>query len=535
MKMKKIPPTNRKRGEAGRRPPLESRLAVVTPIFQSFYIQEPKLVFGSGQLTVDPKAGLEAYGPFGWENQPGKTVQIGVIGTGTGIQSFLNFLETCQSPVKPGLNNRRKPLDPHTHPDFPGCNRDQSFRCQFVSNNRSLHRTIHEDLFAKAVANATEEANIRAVVDLVIRELKALNDLEPGPDVVVVLLPPDVEHEVAHVGAAMARRKISFSPRERFLAKLKKEETKGQGLLGLDFDLGIESKQDGYWNIHHAFKAHAMQFDIPTQLVWESTLREEHLSSVAWNLFTALYYKAGNNPWRLQLLPDNTCYVGIGFYKERPFGKSDMHTSLAQVFGAGEGIVLQGGKAVVDKLRGDNKPHLTEISAETLITTAIERYTLQHGAGPARVVVHKTSRYWPEEIKGLKKGLQGIYHYDLLAFGDLDTRFMRLGKRPVLRGTAVLLAKHYYLLFTNGYIPYLRSYPSKRIPRPLEILEHHGASTPYTVCAEILSLTKLNWNSCSFGSSLPITIRFSKDVGRVLAELPKDGRIKAQSKYRFYM
>ena len=123
-----------------------------------------------------------------------------------------------------------------------------------------------------------------------------------------------------------------------------------------------------------------------------------------------------------------------------------MHTSLAQVFGAGEGIVLQGGQAVVNKDKGDSQPHLTEEDAATLLRSAIAEYTLQHDTPPRRVVVHKTSRYWPEELAGLKKALNGINHYDLLAFAERqETRFMRLGTRPVLRGTVVLLGARYYL------------------------------------------------------------------------------------------
>ncbi len=530
-----IKPKNSKRTFRKNTLPLDKRLERLTPIFQSFYVDEPKLVFGMGNLSVDPKAGLEEFGPFGWEREPNKTIQIGVVGTPDGVQEFFNFLNSRQSCMRPGLNSRKKPLDPHTHPDFPGCSSDRLFRTSFLSNNTSFHRTIHSDLFAKALASPKEETKIRDVVALVVRELQALENLDPAPDVVVILLPRDVEYELAHVGAAMARRRIPISPKERFLTKLKKDEATGQGLLMLDFDMGDSRNDEGYWNIHHALKAHAMRFDTPTQVIWETTLRDEHLSSVAWNLFTALYYKAGNNPWRLQLLPDNTCYVGVSFYKQRPVGRADMHTSLAQVFGAGEGIVLQGGKAIVDKNRGDAQPHLTEDASTQLLQGAIAKYTLQHGAPPTRVVVHKTSRYWPEELAGMKKALGSIYHYDFLAFGEFETRFMRMGKRPVLRGTVVMLGARYYLLFTSGYIPYLRTYASKRIPRPLEIIEHHGDSTATVVCTELLALTKLNWNSCSFGSSMPITIRFSRGVGRVLAELPADGSIQAQSKYRYYM
>jgi argonaute-like protein implicated in RNA metabolism and viral defense len=72
-----------------------------------------------------------------------------------------------------------------------------------------------------------------------------------------------------------------------------------------------------------------------------------------------------------------------------------------------------------------------------------------------------------------------------------------------------------------------------RIPSPLEIVEHHGDSSAASVCDEILALTKVNWNSCSFGSSMPITIRFAKNVGRILAELPLG--VTPQTKYKFYM
>lgn len=80
---------------------------------------------------------------------------------------------------------------------------------------------------------------------------------------------------------------------------------------------------------------------------------------------------------------------------------------------------------------------------------------------------------------------------------------------------------------------YLRSYPGKRIPRPLGVIEHHGDSPAVTVCQEILALTKLNWNSCAFGSGIPITIRFARDVGKILTELPKD--FQPVTKYKFYM
>ncbi|UAC04631.1 hypothetical protein KVP06_02785 [Geobacter sulfurreducens] len=37
-----------------------------------------------------------------------------------------------------------------------------------------------------------------------------------------------------------------------------------------------------------------------------------------------------------------------------------------------------------------------------------------------------------------------------------------------------------------------------------------------TVCQDILSLTKLNYNACIFGDGLPVTLRFANSIGEVL-------------------
>lgn len=373
---------------------LDELIRTNPPAFSAFYLEEPKLVFGEGLLSVDPKAGLESHGPFGWQSATIKTIRFGVIGTGDGIQTFLNFLQKCQSRISAGFNTRGKPLDPHCFPDFPGCSPDHTFRASFVADNPSHLKVIHKELFARAAAEHKEQSRIEAVVKLVVDQLSALQDLSPTPDVVVLVMPPSVEAACAGIGDVFARQKVKLSPQQRFQRSLQREAAAtGQTVLGLDFDTTDQtdsSSHIGFFNIHHALKAHAMRTGFTTQVVWESTLKDSNSASVAWNLFTALYYKAGNNPWRLQSLPDNTCYVGVSFFKESPRIGADMQTSLAQVFGAGEGIVLKGEKAVFNKER-DRKPHLSEDGAEKLLTRAIQSYTLQHNAPPKRVVVHKTS------------------------------------------------------------------------------------------------------------------------------------------------
>jgi hypothetical protein len=110
---------------------------------------------------------------------------------------------------------------------------------------------------------------------------------------------------------------------------------------------------------------------------------------------------------------------------------------------------------------------------------------------------------------------------------------MRAGAEPPLRGTLIEIAKQRYLLYTRGYVPFLRVYPGLRIPRPLYIAQHLGSGAVTEVLAEVLALTKMNWNSAVFGRSEPITLGFSRTVGLILSELPAG--IVAKPFYRYYM
>src|SRR5262249_20091572 len=65
---------------------------------------------------------------------------------------------------------------------------------------------------------------------------------------------------------------------------------------------------------------------------------------------------------------------------------------------------------------------------------------------------------WPEELRGFKKALGSINLYDFLTLEALGTRFMRVGKKPPLRATVVMLTPRNYLIYTLGYIPYFRDY-----------------------------------------------------------------------------
>ena len=96
-----------------------------------------------------------------------------------------------------------------------------------------------------------------------------------------------------------------------------------------------------------------------------------------------------------------------------------------------------------------------------------------------------------------------------------ETRFMRSGQET----TTARNSHSTRAAELSDLLQWLRSLsaklPGKRIPRPLEVIEHHGDSPAVTVCQEILALTKLNWNSCAFGAAFP-----SRSVSRVTLENP---------------
>jgi hypothetical protein len=70
------------------------------------------------------------------------------------------------------------------------------------------------------------------------------------------------------------------------------------------------------------------------------------------------------------------------------------------------------------------------------------------------------------------------------------------------------------LIYTMGYVPFLRCYSGFRIPQPLEILENWG-SIPFREATEdILRLTKLNLEHSCVQLSGPHHFGFRQTGGR---------------------
>ena len=503
---------------------------------QAWYHEEPELLFGNSNPCSDPKTGLSIYGPYHLPDQDFPTpleIKIGVVGSGETVSLTRRFIEKCSRKVMSGKDNTI------LFPSFPGVSLKSPFKCKLLTSE------TWEEIITEKELKRVEDIpdffeRMSYAVNLFTERVGNLASKVPSPSVVICSLPQVVvDYCATYVDRFGQTKRYRYTAFEKKIQKLreKKQKTLSDFFPEVQSLEILEAKEKHFTNFRRALKAETMGFGVPTQIVQEKTLLgSEGLqdeSTIAWNFCVALYYKGGGYPWRLAHVTRDTCFIGISFYRESDQKSTSMHTSIAQIFSdTGEGLVMKGDQVEWDKGQGKS-PHLDEESAKKLLGDAIRFFETNMHQKPSRLVVHKSSRFWPEELEGFNQATESIYSKDFIAIEKNGIRFLRIGNRPPLRGTAIKLPNQNIILYTKGHIPYLKTYPGLRIPNPLQILEHHGDSTSDKICKEILGLTKLNWNSADFASSMPITLAFSRRVGEVLSHLPD--RIVPRPEYKYYM
>ena len=510
------------------------------PSFDSGIISEPLLAFGGQHHHVDPKTGLALYGPYSLKGQkepPLTSIKVGIVGPPAMVADTEQWLEACR-----GILSNDGSM-PFLYPHFPGFNGKDPFQCELM-----FGETWNETVLAldQVLKDPNFYERIKRVVKLYVDAVETLAGRQPVPDVIMCCIPQNVIDLCTVKTSKAGDVKRIKRGREEKKALEKKE--RGQLFLFKEMDptMGIEGEEEGHENLRRGLKAEAMQYKIPTQLVWPRTLklidernnsgkdRAQDVATRAWNFITGLYHKAGGSPWRLAEIDPSVCFVGISFFKEVLEKNPMMRTSMAQAFtAAGDGYVLRGNSFEWNESMGAS-PHLDCNGAASLMRDVLDLYKKQNrGSLPSRIVVHKSSRFWDDELEGFEDACEIVPRKDFVALGGRNIQFYRTGDYPPVRGTFVKFSDTNLLLYTSGYIPYLRTYPGARVPKPLEILEHHGDSPWNIILQEIMALTKMNWNTADFACSDPVTIAFSRRIGQILAELPEG--LPMNQEYRFYM
>jgi hypothetical protein len=311
----------------------------------------------------------------------------------------------------------------------------------------------------------------------------------------------------------------------------------GQGTL---FDEGeIEDVDDLLTrDFRRALKAAAMSLPnpLPIQLATSNLLLDrrggQDAATRAWNVSVALFYKAGGIPWRFRADGPETCFVGISFHHLKTKSTHRVYSSLAQAFSTeGDGFALRGAAVPWTKEQGRN-PHLSDAQSDELVTQVIEKYRDQIGRNPARIVLHKSTKFDDAERTGFSSALKNIPVIELVNLGVSSFRLVRRGSYPPRRGTICEINDSATYLFTTGYIPEWETYPGPHIPAPVRIVTDDRRDIT-RIATDVLGLSRMNWNTARDTSGLPITLRFSREVGGIMAEVGPD--TQPNPSYRFYM
>lgn len=478
------------------------------------YIEEPSLQFGQDQ-HICPKAGIFSYSPFDINQVRPEKITVGIIGKGESIDKVLEWIDSCKKHI---AGKESKNPHPNLFLNFCGFNKEVGFKSEIVYDEtylRRLNNSEFDDIIRK---HDNLEDRIKDIAELILGEIKFLSK-NKKPDVILCVLSENF---------------ITYIQEEEKEQDEEEEEPKEVSEKDFDEEKISEKEQ----NFRRYLKAKAMQYNVPIQIVRDRIVKPtsemQDPATIAWNFFTALYYKASGTPWALirKDSAETTCYAGISFFKSRD--KSTTQTSIAQIFNElGKGVILRGEEITLKK--NDRTPHLSQEQAFNLLKFSLEEYYQAVKIFPKRLVLHKTSNFNEEEIYGFSQAARELHinQVDLVSVQKSDVRLYRNGIYPPMRGTQLTLADNHHILYSRGSVPYYETYPGKYIPSPLEIKLARHDESPNLICDEIIALTKMNWNNTQFDRKFPITIECARNVGEILKYLESDEAM--QLKYSFYM
>lgn len=469
------------------------------------YIKEPRLEFAEGQ-HVCPRRGIAAYGVYDKQSQTRRSnIHLGVVGTAQDIEAFSSWLEIMEKPIAGSQEEHKQNL----FPEFCGFNEGVGFYSKLVFN-QDLGRQLRKADIESIILIKDQRERVEQAIKLYYEEIKFLTQNRPV-DVIACVLPKNLYEAVSRDAPAEGEERL-------------------EATVSVSEEL----------NFRRALKARTMHLGKPLQLMRSESLTagnkgQQDEATKAWNLATALYYKAGaTNPWRLAVdtARPQSCALGVAFYRSRD--KKTLNTSLAQIFDElGNGLILRGTPVHLNK--GDRIPRLTAEQSYSLFKSALEEYWNALRNYPARVVIHKTSNFIDAEMEGFAQAAKDlrIDTVDFVTVMDSRLRLFRNGGYPPFRGTSLELDEKRQLLYTRGSVWYYKTYPGMYIPQPLELRVVRSEQSPAFLAREILGLTKMNWNNTQLDGKYPITLSCARKVGEIMKYLEENDR--PQIRYGYYM
>lgn len=505
------------------------------------HLDEPELEFAFGQTSPHPKDGLFLYGPHS-KSRKTREIRLGAVGTPDGIAHFRAWSRKLRSLVEVPPPTKGEKQDRLHLANFPGL--EEAFEITFDPDELSTLSIPLPD-----IDRATRIENLVEAVDKVAklyidRVRKHLRNEEQAIDLWVLILP-----EIVYERCRPNSRRTGLAKQAGQFHKKQKAKS-DIPLLAPIIDQSSEEIFNDVPDFHRRIKAEFLTI-APTQLLRETTLapdafknkagyplrKTQDAATVAWNLATGLYYKTQPRPpWRLAEIRPGVCYIGM-VYKSLPDDPEGHSCCAAQMFlNEGDGVVFRGANGPWKT--GDYDYHLKEDAAKRLLKLVLATYKDLHGRAPNELFIHGQTYFneeeWTAFCEAAPRGTN-VVGVRIRTTGG-ETKLFRDGDYPVLRGTALLLDEQTAYLWTTGYVPQLDTYIGPETPNPLHITllrSKYAKPAIKTVLADIMALTKINYNSCNLNDGLPVTVRFAQMVGDVLTM----GSAKGQEKqpFKFYV
>lgn len=501
-------------------------------------IAEPELLFGYGQRMEHPKDGLLLYGPMDGGKSASK-LRIGVVSTVTGLSRYSTCVDKMSKPIPPA-----RPDDPN-HTLFPGF--QALFGVEWPSRPE-VWLEIDEVELAKAIRISDRHQAIHKAVSLYSDAIA--NHLREGSessvDLWMAVVPEDV-HKYCRPQSTVEKSQRESS--DVLMNKIAATRLLRQPGL---FDDDNRSAEIYLYELdfHNQLKARLLEHKAAVQVVRETTLTPDEFrkgngmplrglqdpATLAWNLATTCYFKAGGKPWQLGASRPGVCYVGIVFKKDSSSAEPGNACCGAQMFlDSGDGVVFRG--AVGPWITStDHDFHLPRDKAKSLMSLVVDAYRKSHdGEAPKELFIHGKTRFSDEEWEGFKETVpEGTNVVCVRIRENSGMKLYRHGTMNVSRGLGWVKSPWQAYLWTKGFVPRLQTYAGREVPNPLSIEISKGEADIQQVMADVLALTKLNYNGCIYGDGVPVTLRFADSVGEILTAAPRKNELPPLP-FRYYI
>jgi hypothetical protein len=496
------------------------------------HIPEPALAFGFGQTAEHPKDGLFLYGPPAFSQNPAR-MDIGVIGTQQGVARYERWVKSLGSAIAPPEKGKEenKMMWPGFQAVFGVPWPVKPFTTCIIDGQELSRRIRVED---------RHEAIFKAVNIYAEALRKYLREEEARPQLWFAVLP----EEVFKYG-----RPKSVVPRHQREKSTSIGKRAAKSILqnGSLFAEEVEAAAiyEYELNFHNQLKARLLDTGEVIQVVRETTLAPDEFNegnrrslqdpaSVAWNLSTTSFYKAGGRPWRIADIRDGVCYVGLVFKRiDNAKGRDNACCGAQMFLSTGEGFVFKGAVGPWYS-EADNTFHLRKDKAAELMNLVVKAYKDIHGQPPRELFIHGQIRFEADEWAGFSSTVPDCTKLvGVRIRRQNEIKLYRYGSKPVLRGTAIIVSDRMAYLWTAGFTPRLETYPGREVPNPLTVDIVKGDADLEQVLSDLMALTKLNFNSAVFSDGLPVTLRFADLVGEILTAGPNEAT--APLPFKFYI